>query len=95
MMRYLSVHDLQNQPGLLERCMAVEPVTLTSNGRPLALVVGLAEGEAPGDLERLIRQARAQSAVSRIRRGAQTEGLEELSADEIDAEISQSRRHGV
>jgi antitoxin (DNA-binding transcriptional repressor) of toxin-antitoxin stability system len=92
-MRYLNVRDLQDQPDLLEQCVTVESVTLTSNGRPFALVVGLAGSEGPEDLERLIRQARAQSAVSRIRRRAQAESLDQLSADEIGAEISQARRH--
>jgi prevent-host-death family protein len=90
-MRYISIRDLRNQSGLIQRSVAEEPVTLTSNGRPFALVVGLEESEDPGELERLIRQARAQWAVSRIRKRARTEGLDQLSADDIDAEIREAR----
>ena len=90
-MRYMSIRDLRNQSGLIQRSVAEEPVTLTSNGRPFALVVGLEGSEDPGELERLIRQARAQWAVSRIRRQAQAAGLDKLSMDEIDEEIRLAR----
>lgn len=66
-------------------------MTLTSNGRPFALVVGLDAGEDPGDLERLIRQARAQRAVSKIRAAARAEGLDTLSDAELEAEIGAAR----
>lgn len=90
-MRYISIRDLRNQSGLIQRSVAEEPVTLTSNGRPFALVVGLEESEDPGELERLIRQARAQWAVSRIRKRAQAAGLDQLSVDEIEAEVREAR----
>ena len=90
-MRYMSIRDLRNQSGLIQRSVAEEPVTLTSNGRPFALVVGLEESEDPGELERLIRQARAQWAVSRIRSRAQAAGLDQMTADEIDQEIRLAR----
>ncbi|HEU0302139.1 MAG TPA: type II toxin-antitoxin system prevent-host-death family antitoxin [Longimicrobium sp.] len=90
-MRYISIRDLRNQSGLIQRSVAEEPVTLTSNGRPFALVVGLEESEDPGELERLIRQARAQWAVSRIRKRARAVGLDQLSAEDIEAEIREVR----
>lgn len=90
-MRYISIRDLRNQSGLIQRTVAEEPVTLTSNGRPFALVVGLGEAEDPGELERLIRQARAQWAVSRIRQQAQELGLDRLAEEEIEEEIRQAR----
>lgn len=90
-MRYISIRDLRNQSGILQRTVAEEPVTLTSNGRPFALMVGLGEAEDPGELERLIRQARAQWAVSRIRKQAQESGLDRLTDEEIEDEIAQAR----
>jgi hypothetical protein len=62
-----------------------------SNGRPFALVLGLRESEDPGELERLIRQARAQRAVSWIRNTAQETGLDQLTEEHIEAEIRQAR----
>jgi prevent-host-death family protein len=90
-MRYISIRDLRNQSGLIQRTVAEESVTLTSNGRPFALVLGLEESEDPGELERLIRQARFQSAISRVRKRAQETGLDQLSAEEIEEEIRQAR----
>lgn len=90
-MRYISIRDLRNQSGLIQRTVAEEPVTLTSNGRPFALVLGLEESEDPSELERLIRQARFQGALSRVRRRAEELGVNRLSDEEIEEEIRQAR----
>lgn len=91
MMRYISICDLRNHPGLIQRSVAEESVTLTSDGRPFALVIGLEDSEDPGELERLIRQARAQRAISRIRSRAQAAGLDQPTPDDIDKEIRLAR----
>ncbi len=65
-------------------------VALTANGKPFAIVVGIEEG----DLERtaaVIRRARAQLAVSRMRRAATDAGVGGLSPKEIEAEVSAVR----
>jgi len=90
-MKFMSIRDLRNESGLIQRTVVDEAVTLTSNGRPFALVIGLEEDEDPAALERLVRQARAQWAVSRVRARAQTSGQERLSAGEIEAEIRATR----
>jgi hypothetical protein len=54
-------------------------------------VVGLDAGEDPAELERLIRQARAQRAISRIRARQQEAGAEALDEVEIEAEIRTAR----
>jgi len=90
-MRFASIRDLRNQPGQLQRTVREEPLTLTANGRPFAVVIGLEEGEDPGELERLIRQARAQRAVSRIRARWQEAGRESLGEQEIEKEIREAR----
>ena len=90
-MKFMSIRDLRNQSGLIQRTVAEETVTLTSNGKPFALVVGLNESEDPGEMERLIRQARAQLAISRIRKQARQNGLDGLTLEEIDEEIRATR----
>jgi prevent-host-death family protein len=91
-MKFISIRDLRNESGLIQRTVGEESVTLTSNGRPFALVVGLDEGEDPAELERLVRQARAQWAVSRIRKRARQAGLDALTEDEVQAEIRAARQ---
>jgi len=90
-MKFISIRDLRNQSGVIQRTVCEETVTLTSNGKPFALVIGLQECEDPGELERLIRQARAQWALSRIRAAARKNGTDKLTMDEIDEEIRATR----
>jgi prevent-host-death family protein len=89
-MKFASIRDLRNRPGELQRVLDEDAVTLTSNGKPFALVVGLNEGEDPSDLDRAIRQARAQLAASRIRARWRTEGAPP-SDKEIEQEIAAVR----
>ena len=46
-MRFISIRDLRNQSGVIQRTVSEETFTLTSNGKPFALVVGLQDSE-PG-----------------------------------------------
>lgn len=90
-MKFISVRELRNQSGTLQRDLAEENITVTSNGKPFALMVGIGEGDDPAELERLIRKARAEWAVSRIRSRARRAGLDRMTMDEIDAEIRAAR----
>jgi prevent-host-death family protein len=87
----MSIRDLRNQSGLIQQAVGEETVVLTSNGRPFALVIGMEEGADLVEMEAAIRRARAQLAVSRMRRKAAESGLDALSAEEIDAEICAAR----
>ncbi len=67
-----------------------DDVVLTANGRPFAIIVGVAEG----DVERTaaaLRRARAQLAISRLRRTAAATGLSRIPLEEIEAEIRAAR----
>lgn len=90
-MKFISIRDLRNQSGVIQRTVSEDTVTLTSNGKPFALVIGLKECEDPAQLDRLIRQARAQWALSRIRAAARKNGTDKLSMEEIDEEIRATR----
>ncbi len=90
-MKFMSIREMRNESGRIQETVAEETVTLTSNGKPFALVIGIEESEDPAELERLIRQAKAQRAVSRIRKRAQEEGLDRLGEEEIEAEIRAAR----
>jgi antitoxin (DNA-binding transcriptional repressor) of toxin-antitoxin stability system len=87
----MSIRELRNQSALIQRSAAEEFVTLTAKGRPFSLVIRLKDGEDPGELERLIGQARAQRAISHIRDRAQATGLDQLTSDDLDEEIRLAR----
>ena len=89
-MKFLSTRELRNRPGVIREILEDGDIALTANGKPFAIVVGVEDG----DLERtatVIRRARAQLAVSRMRRAAAGAGVGASSPKEIEAEVSAVR----
>jgi antitoxin (DNA-binding transcriptional repressor) of toxin-antitoxin stability system len=62
-------------------------VVITSRGKPVALLLDIS-GEDLDETVRLVRRARAQAAVSRMRKAAAREGSESMSREQIEKEIS-------
>lgn len=90
-MTFVSIRDMRTRPGEVWQQLQDEgDLIVTSSGRPFALMIA-AEGE---DLEALLlalRRARAQLAVSKMRRQVGEAGLDRMAMDDIDAEIRQAR----
>ena len=59
---------------------------LTANGKPIALLLGVEDDDFE-ETAQVIRQARAQRALSRMRRQAESQGLSRMSLSEINAEV--------
>jgi antitoxin (DNA-binding transcriptional repressor) of toxin-antitoxin stability system len=89
-MKFLSSRVLRNQPGVVRDLAGDEDLVLTANGKPFAILVGIAEGEFE-QTALAIRRARAQLAVSRMRKTAARRGIDRLSPRAIDAEIRAAR----
>jgi antitoxin (DNA-binding transcriptional repressor) of toxin-antitoxin stability system len=90
-MEFITVRDLRTRPGQIwDKLRQQRDLILTSNGRPIAVLSHIDEGGVEGTLD-LLRRARAQAAVSRLRAEAAAQGLDRLSADEIEAEIAAAR----
>jgi antitoxin (DNA-binding transcriptional repressor) of toxin-antitoxin stability system len=85
-MKFLSTRELRNRPGFVRELAQKEDLVLTVNGKPIAMLLGVEEGELE-ETVRAVRQARAQRALSRMRRQAAKRGLEKTSPAAIDAEI--------
>ena len=64
---------------------------MTSNGRPIAILSAVDEGNLEESLE-AIRCAKAVQAVETMQAGSRKAGLDKLSIKEIDAEIKAVRR---
>lgn len=89
-MAFVSIRDMRTRPGEVWQQLQDEgDLIVTSSGRPFALMIAT-EGENIEDL--LLALRRAQLAVSRLRKQAAAQGLDRLSADAIEAEISQMRQ---
>lgn len=85
-MKFLSTRDLRNRPGFVRELAQKEDLVLTVNGKPIAILLGVEED----DLEETalaIRQAKAQRALSRMRREAARRGIARSSPSFIDEQI--------
>jgi hypothetical protein len=96
-MNYLAVKDLKAPKLVREKLAEYGTALVTNNGKPMALLVDLLEGESPEGLSEALRLARARLALSELRAASQRNGTDALTADEIDSEIraSRKRRRGL
>lgn len=91
-MRFTSVRDLRNRSGsILRDSVKAEEIVLTSNGKPIALVVPV-DGDTLEEELRVYRQVRAQVAVERMQKAAKAAGLDSMSAKKIEGIIKDVRR---
>lgn len=88
--KFLSVRELRNRPGRVWDEAQHEDLVVTSNGKPVGVLIGVAEGELD-DVLLTLRRARAAAAVSRLRQQASA-GTPKLSERDINAEITATRR---
>jgi antitoxin (DNA-binding transcriptional repressor) of toxin-antitoxin stability system len=90
-MTFVSIRDMRTRPGEVWQQLQNEgDLIVTSSGRPFALMIA-AEGEDVEALLLALRRARAQLAVSKMRRQAGEAGLDRMPLDNISAEIRQTR----
>jgi prevent-host-death family protein len=90
-MKFVSSREIRVNPRPIFESLAEEnEVVITSRGKPVALLVGVS-GDDLEETVRLVRRAKAQAAVSRMRKAAASEGLDSMSREEIEEEISAAR----
>lgn len=91
-MEFVSIRDMRTRPGEVWRQLQEQgDLILTSSGHPFALMINITDEDVE-ELLLALRRTRAQLAATRLRRQAADHGLAHLSADEIEAEIRQSRQ---
>ena len=89
-MKIINSRDLRQKSGEVWKNIAKEDYIVTSNGKPIAILTAAEE-----DLElqlRAIRQARAEIALYSTQKEAATNGLDQLSEQEIAEEIKAVRQ---
>ncbi len=90
-MKFVSSREIRVNPRpVFEAAEEGDEVVITSRGKPVALLLGVS-GEDLEETVRLVRRARAQAAVSRMRKAALREGLDRLGQAEVDEEIRAAR----
>ena len=90
-MKFLSVRELRNRPGQVWDEARRDDLVVTSNGKPVGVLIGVPEGELEQTLL-LLRRARAAAAVTSLRRRAAEQGTATQSRRAIQAEIEAARR---
>ena len=90
-MNYLAIKDLKAPRLVRETLATYGNAILTNNGKPMAMLIDLAEGENPDQLAEAIRMARARMALSELRRESWRRGTDALTLDEINEEIHAAR----
>ena len=91
-MDFVTVRELRAESAKVwERLEAGEEIVVTRNGKPFAVLVHT----EPRELEATLRAVRAErfaANVRRMQREAVEKGLDEMSMEEIDAEIAAVRK---
>jgi antitoxin (DNA-binding transcriptional repressor) of toxin-antitoxin stability system len=91
-MKFISVRDLRNTPSEVWNALDEgDDLVLTASGRPKAIVVRVTDEDLGSTME-VLRRARAQLALSRLRGSAKAKGSDQLSDDDVDLEIKAARR---
>ena len=94
-MRFLSVRDLRSKSAQVWQDLPAErELIITSNGKPIAILAAISESNLEESLI-AFRQARAVEAVASLQRRSVDRGTNNLTADEIDAEIRAVRKNRV
>ncbi len=89
-MNFYTVRDLRTTPKSIWENLAVDgEAVITNNGRPMALLLDIADGDFEETLK-AVRQAKAAIAFNSMRSKAAAEGY--MSDEEIEAEIAAARR---
>ncbi len=90
-MTFVSIRDMRTRPGEVWQQLQDEgDLIVTSSGRPFALMISAADEDVE-ELLLALRRARAQMAVSRLRKQAAAQELDRMPAETIEAEIDQAR----
>lgn len=91
-MSFMSMRELRSSTSKLDEVIAKDGrAVITNNGKPAYIMIGVDEDTFESTLIG-IRQAEARAATDRIRARAQKSGLNELSEEDIQAEIDSVRR---
>ena len=91
-MKLIAISELKQPRQLKRRLQAEKELLLTSDGRPVAVLLNVEAAEDPENLLQSIRDSRSRLALGRIREAARKAGANKLTAAQIEQEISATRK---
>lgn len=86
-MNYLAIKDLKAPKRVRETLAIYGTALVTNNGRPMAMLVDLEEGEKPDQLAEAIDLARGRLALSALREASRRGGAEAIPLNDINREV--------
>jgi prevent-host-death family protein len=90
-MKFVNSREIRVNPKpVFDAAKNGDEVVITSRGKPVALLVGV-DGDNLQETLHLLRRAKAQATVSRMRDDAEHEGLADMEQAEIEAEVAAAR----
>lgn len=90
-MEFVPYRLMRNQPNELRKKLEKQgELVVTVDGEPLAIMLQVPKGSLE-DLVMLVSQVRAQLAVARIRQNARENGTNQMTDEEVDSVIEETR----
>ncbi|MFW6253014.1 MAG: type II toxin-antitoxin system Phd/YefM family antitoxin [bacterium] len=91
-MKFITVRDIRTSPAEVWKQLPEEQeMVITNNGKPIALLTPLS-GENLEETLSSVRRARASNAIRQMRRVAMEQGLDQLTDEDVQAQIDEARR---
>ena len=91
-MSFVSFRELRTSTAKISDMLSGDgKIVVTSNGKPKAIMIQVSEGDFEETLA-VINQIKLAKAINNIRAAAKRSGASEMTLDEINAEIAQSRK---
>jgi hypothetical protein len=92
-MEFVPYRLLRNKPTALRQKLHDQgELVVTVDGKPFAVMIDLGEGDNMDDIMLLISRLRAQMAARAIRSQARRDGLDQMSTEDIDTLIHETRQ---
>ena len=91
-MHLIAIKDLKQPRLLKQRLLAEKELLLTSDGRPVAVLVDIGPGEDPERVIQAIRDSRSRLAPSAARDAARRAGTKDMPMRDIEREIASARK---
>ena len=91
-MHLIAIKDLKQPRLLKQRLLAEKELLLTSDGRPVAVLLDIGPAEDPEGVIQAIRDSRSRLALSKARDAARSAGTSGMTMRDIDREIASARK---
>jgi hypothetical protein len=90
-MNPIAIHELKSPRAFQERLTKEGELVLTSNGKPVAIILHLPRGEDLEEILDSVRTTRSQLALRRLRGAARKGGKDTMTPRKIQEVISRAR----